>query len=113
MSQIANAKISVIREHDYSSEPGFVLSSFSGRETMTLSKGFPGPILIPWALWIVIALQTLNGIDVTEHHFLSQRMVVGLIGTCFCLSKPVYHFVPSAKVLCLNSTITLVNSGQT
>ena len=73
MSQIANAKISVIREHDYSSEPGFVLSSFSGRETMTLSKGFPGPILIPWFLWIVLDLQTLNGIDVTVKQFLSQR----------------------------------------
>ena len=50
---------------------------------MKISKGFPGPILIPWALLIVIDLKTQNGIDVTVQPFSSQQMVVGLIGTRF------------------------------
>ena len=75
MSQLANAEISVTWENTTSFEPGFVLSPFFRKDY------FPGPILIPWALWIEIDLQTLNEIDVTVHQFFSQRMVVGLIGT--------------------------------
>ena len=57
---------------------------------MTLSKGFPGTILIPWSLWIVITLQKRKWINWNE----------------FFWSTLVRHFVTSAKVLSLNSTIT-------
>ena len=50
VSKNDNAEISVSREKATSSEPGFVLSSFSEREIMTLSKGLHGPILTPSAL---------------------------------------------------------------
>ena len=46
MSQIDNAKIPITRENATSSESGFVLFPFLGREIITLSKYFPGPILI-------------------------------------------------------------------
>ena len=46
MSQIANAEISVTRENATSSDPGFVLSPFLEKGTLTFSKGFSGQIII-------------------------------------------------------------------
>ena len=52
MSQIANTEILVTRENATSFEPILILSIFSGRETISLSKEFLGPILVPLDLRI-------------------------------------------------------------
>ena len=58
----------------------------------------------------MIALQILNGIDVTVQHFFSQRMGMGATGMrLLCFS--VRHFVSSEKLLSLNSTSTQVRSS--
>ena len=52
----------------------------------------------------MITLQTLNGIDVTEPHYVSKRMVIGEIGMIFWC-KSVRNLISSEKSLSLNSTI--------